>query len=199
MSLRTESFMNLYRRNLCRFSFPRFATDTPPFQPNRRIALKTFPLLKVLKITRFESLAAKYSSILICVLTDKGYPGRSIVETGRLRHWAYPGIRHTGDLEAPRQWSLPSSLIVSTTSGILKDYPLLYYHREERSENHLLPSLWPRNNWKWHETPAHTKSTRECPWKIVPRGRLLGPVLASLRFHGSRTSSRAALSLVVRA
>ena len=66
----------------------------------------------------------------------------------------------------------PSSLIVSTTSGILKDYPLLHSHRErkrrererererERRANHLFSPLRSRNNRMDRETPAREIDTR---------------------------------------
>ena len=114
----------------------------------------------------------KFLDLNLAFQQTKVYPRRCNVEAGRLRHWAYPGIRHTGDLEAPRQWFLPSSLIVSTTSGILKDYPLLYSHREgtkkEREKERkkinnkilLFSGSRPRNNWKGHETPAREIDAR---------------------------------------
>ena len=90
-------------------------------------------------------------------------------QVGYATEKAYPGIRHTADLQAPRQWSLPSSLIVSTTSGILKDYPLLHSHREreererererEKSEQSLFISVRPCNNWMDRETPAREIDT----------------------------------------
>ena len=129
-------------------------------------------------------------------------------QVGYATEKAYPGIRHTADLQAPRQWSLPSSLIVSTTSGILKDYPLLHSHREreerkrERRANNLFSSLCVRVIIEWTARHLPVKSTRRCPWKIMQRRRsprMSALLELSLSCEEARLSGRArgALSLAV--